>query len=367
MRGHVLQVLSTLCVSAVLAVTVQAQPNLPDPPSAQTAQENDHMVEGIVVSVTPNTLVIRSDDNQYHLFTYHAPSDIKVNDRVRVRGGEADVDGTRAADNVNVLHIIEGTVVSTTPETLVVRSDENRYHLFTYSPNIVPNESVKPDVRVRVEGSVPGPNGTRVADRVTVVQPGQASVGGTTQTAAPTSSTHPSGSSTEVVHVSATEAHGGSGAQGTPAGPVNATSLKVEAEARKFHIGGRVGFGLDPELFMFGPEARFGPFFSSRLMFQPNLEFGFGELTDMYAVNGDAAFHFTKTHNDWIPYVGMGPSFNFVNQSASNGETSFSNFNFTTGLNIFAGAQKHKMFVEMKTNLWSSQTPTFRVYVGYAF
>jgi hypothetical protein len=112
MRGHVLQELSTLCVSAVLAVTVQAQPNLPDPPSSQTAQENDHMVEGVVVSVTPNTLVIRSDDNQYHLFTYHTPSDIKVNDRVRVRGGEADVDGTRAADNVNVLHIIEGTVVS---------------------------------------------------------------------------------------------------------------------------------------------------------------------------------------------------------------------------------------------------------------
>lgn len=333
MRRHVLQVLSTLCVSAVLAVTVQAQPNPPDAPSAQTGQENVHMVEGVVVSTTPDTLVIRSDDNQYHLFTYHgnAPSDIKVNDRVRVRGGEAGVDGTRTADNVNVLHIIEGTVVSTTPETLVVRSDQNRYHLFTYSPNIVSNESVKPDVRVRVEGSVPGPNGTRVADRVTVVQPGEASVAGTTQTAAPTSSTHPPSSTTEV-HVSATEAHGGSGAQGTPAGPVNATSLKVEEKARKLHIGGRVGFGLDPELFMFGPEARFGPFFSKRLMFQPNLEFGFGELTDMYAVNGDAAFHFNKAHNDWIPYIGMGPSFNFVHRAASIGETDFSDFHFNTGL-----------------------------------
>jgi hypothetical protein len=87
----------------------------------------------------------------------------------------------------------------------------------------------------------------------------------------------------------------------------------------------------------------------------------------MYAVNGDAAFHFNKTHNDWTPYVGMGPSFNFVNRAASNGETSFSDFHFNTGLNIFAGAQKHKMFVEMKTNLWASETPTFRVYVGYVF
>jgi RNase P/RNase MRP subunit p29 len=367
MRGHVLQVLSTLCVSTVLTGPVQAQQNLPVAPSAQTAQNNDHTVEGVVVSVTPDTLVIRSGDNQYHLFTSHGSGDAKVNDRVRVHGGEADVDGTRAADNVNVLHIIEGTVVSTTPETLVVRSDENRYHLFTYSPNVVHNESVTSGARVRVEGSVPGPNGTRVADHVTLVQPGEASVAGTTQTtAAPASSTPPPSSATEA-HVSATQAHGGSGAQDTPAGPVNPTSLKIEAEARKLHVGGRVGFGLDPELVLFGPEARFGPFFSSRLMFQPNLEFGFGELTDMYAVNGDVAFHLSKTYNAWIPYVGMGPSFNFVNRAASNGETSFSDFQFKTGLNIFAGAQRRKMFVEMKTNLWASETPTFRVYVGYTF
>jgi hypothetical protein len=118
---------------------------------------------------------------------------------------------------------------------------------------------------------------------------------------------------------------------------------------------------------MFGPEARFGPFFSSRLMFQPNLEFGFGELTDMYAVNGDAAFHFNKSKSGWIPYLGMGPSFNFVNRAASNGETSFSDFQYSTGLNIFAGAQRNKMFVEMKTNLWAGETPTFRMYVGYTF
>jgi len=357
MRGHVLRVLSTLCVSAALAVTVQAQPSPHDAPSAQ-AQGNQHVVEGVVISTTPDTLVIRSDDNQYHLFTYHgnAPSDIKVNDWVRVHGGEANADGTRAADNVNLLHVIVGSVVSMTPETLVVRSDENRFHLFTYGPNVVPNESVKPDVRVRVQGSLPGPTGTRVADGVTVIQPGQTNVAGTTHAAPSTQAP-----STQAAAPS-TEAHGG-----TVGGPVNQTSLKLEEEARKWHIGGRVGFGLDPELFMFGPEARFGPFFSSRLMFQPNLEFGFGELTDMYAVNGDAAFHFNKTHSGWIPYLGMGPSFNFVNRSGGNGHTSFSDFHFNTGLDIFAGAQRKKMFVEMKTILWANTTPTFRIYVGYAF
>ena len=118
---------------------------------------------------------------------------------------------------------------------------------------------------------------------------------------------------------------------------------------------------------MFGPQAQFGPFFSDRLMFQPNLEFGFGELTDMYAVNGDAAFHFNKSHSGWVPYVGAGPSFSFVNRAGSNGTTSFSDFKYSTGLNIFAGAERKKMFVEVKGVVWAGNAPTFRAYVGYNF
>ena len=75
----------------------------------------------------------------------------------------------------------------------------------------------------------------------------------------------------------------------------------------------------------------------------------------------------TTFHGKWSPYFGMGPSFNFISQSASSGNVSFSNFNYKTGFNIFAGAQKNKMFVEMKTALWSPQTPVFRLFVGYNF
>jgi len=276
MRARNLLILSILCASAFLAlgVTVQAQQNPPDPPSAKSVQTegNDRMVEGTVISTTRHTLVIRSDDNQYHLFTYAA--------------------------------------------------------------GIVPKGTVKPGVRVRVNGTTPDEEGTQVAKSVTVVQPG-------------------------------------SEAANSEAGPppqVNKTSKEIERQARRWHVGGKIGTGLSPELFMFGPQVQFGPFFTPHLLFRPNVEFGFGELTDMYAVNAEAAYRFGTTfHGQWTPYFGMGPSFNFINQSASSGDVSFSNFDYQTGFNIFVGAQKNRTFVEVKTALWSAQAPVFRVFVGYNF
>ena len=73
----------------------------------------------------------------------------------------------------------------------------------------------------------------------------------------------------------------------TPPPQVNNVSKQIEGEARRWHVGGKIGTGLSPELFMFGPQAQFGPFFSPHLLFRPNVEFGFGELTDMYAINAE--------------------------------------------------------------------------------
>jgi hypothetical protein len=88
----------------------------------------------------------------------------------------------------------------------------------------------------------------------------------------------------------------------------------------------------------------------------------------MYAFNAEAAYRFNAPiYGQWTPYVGMGPSFNFTNQSASSGNVSFSNFDYNTGFNIFVGTQKHKTFVEVKTALWAPKTPVFRVFVGYNF
>ena len=119
---------------------------------------------------------------------------------------------------------------------------------------------------------------------------------------------------------------------------------------------------------MFGPQAQFGPFFNQRLLFRPNVEFGFGELTDFFGVNGEMAYFFNKPiKGQWAPYFGLGPSFNFINQSASSGNTSFSNFNYKTGFNIFVGGQKNKTFFEVKTALWSGKAPVLRLFVGYNF
>jgi hypothetical protein len=299
MRVHNLLVLSILCASAFLAlgVTVQAQQNPPDSPSAKSVQTEGNG------------------------------------------------------------HVVEGTVVSTTPTTLVVRTDDNQYHLFTYAAGTVPRETVKPGARVRINGSAPDNNGAQVAEKIDVIQSGtdSANSGTGAQAAAP-----PAG---------AQAAPPPAGAQ--PAAPlpqVNSVTKEIESEARRWHVGGKIGFGLSPELFMFGPQAQFGPFFSQHLLFRPNLEFGFGELTDMYAVNAEAAYRLSKPiYGQWTPYLGAGPSFNFTNQSASSGDTSFSNFNYKTGFNIFVGTQKNKTFVEVRTALWAPQTPVFRMFVGYNF
>ena len=279
MRADVLLVPSLLCVSAFLVVTVQAQQNPTDAPPAVSAQTAQTQGNG---------------------------------------------------------HVVEGTVASMTRHTMSVRSDDNQYHLFTYAPGFVPKSTVKPGARVRVDGSAPDDNGTQVAQSILVVAEAPAT---------------------------------GAGAQAAaPPAQVNQTSKQIEAEARRWRVGGKIGTGLSPNLFMLGPQIQFGPFFTPHLLFRPNAEFGFGELTDMYAINAEALYRFNTTfHGKWSPYLGMGPSFNFVSTSASSGSVSFSNFNYKTGFNIFVGAQKNKTFVEIKTALWSSGTPVFRMFIGYNF
>jgi hypothetical protein len=277
MRAHILLGICALCVSAVPVVTVQAQQNLPDAPSASSAQ---------------------TDANEF---------------------------------------VVEGIVASTTRHTLVIRSDDNQYHLFIYPTGVVPNEAVKPGARVRVNASAPDDQGTQVAENVAVVQPASPNSGQAAQGAAP------------------------------PA-QVTQVANQIESGARRWHAGGRIGVGISPELFLFGLQSQIGPFFSPRLFFRPNAEFGFGELTDMFALNLEAAYHFNAPlRGNWIPYFGVGPSLNFIHRGASNGTVSFGNFNYKTGFNVFLGAQRHNTFVEMKTSLWSGQAPVLRLLIGYNF
>lgn len=277
MRAHITLGICTLFVSAFLVVTAKAQQNLPEAPSHSAQTKGDDPV-------------------------------------------------------------VEGTVVSTTRHTLVVRSDDDQYHLFTYDSGVVPDQGVKPGARVRVNGTTPDDQGTQVAENVALLQPSSDSSSSGQIQAAP------------------------------PPPKVNQVAGQVESEARKWHVGGRIGAGFSPEIFLFGLQSQIGPFISPRLIFRPNAEFGFGELTDMVAFNFEGAYRLNTTvRGGWTPYFGVGPSLNFIHTGASSGSVSFGNFNYKTGFNVFLGAQKHKTFFEMKTALWSDGAPVLRLMVGVNF
>src|SRR5450759_3944441 len=67
-------VCSVLFVSTFIAIPAQCQENSSTSQAANdnasSQATNDAAVEGAVVSSTRNTLVVRTDDNQYQLFTY---------------------------------------------------------------------------------------------------------------------------------------------------------------------------------------------------------------------------------------------------------------------------------------------------------
>ena len=87
----------------------------------------------------------------------------------------------RATNRATLLKAIddtkmEGTVVSTSRQTLVLRTDDNRFQLFTYERPSVPPVSLAQGVRVRVTAGAADENGVRVASNVQVItNPGTAS------------------------------------------------------------------------------------------------------------------------------------------------------------------------------------------------
>jgi hypothetical protein len=238
---------------------------------------------------------------------------------------------------------VEGVVVSTTRNTLVVRSDDGQFHLFTYDRPGTRPASLALNTRVRVAAGDSDENGTRVATDVTVLSA-----------------------------ASGTSSSADKGAQAAPV-PEKVRDLEsdIKRESRRWHLGVRGGAAFDPELFMFGVHSQMGPIFTPRVMFRPSAEFAFGEVTDLIALNFEPIYRFSSAyrHGKWTPYVGAGPSMIFIHQSFEQGrDISFGNFDYETGFNVLAGVQSRKgTFVELKTSLWSGPAPTLRMIVGYNF
>ena len=246
---------------------------------------------------------------------------------------------------------VEGTVVASSHITFVVQSDDNQFHLFTFDRNTTRPRALAVGARVRVVSDEGDQAGARHATQVTLLDRAQSGAG-----------------SASTANASAREA-----------APIPSSVQNVEnqlrRDARRWRLGARAGVGLDPELVLFGVHSQMGPIFSRNVFFRPNADFEWGEVTDMVALNLEAAYRMPTTMRggEWAPYVGAGPSLNFIHQSfqTQSGQgrnISFGNFDYETGFNIFMGVQnRHGTFFEVKTSLYSEPAPVLRLIVGRTF
>lgn len=98
---------SSLLIGTLLSTPAIAQQDNSSPQSNASSQSQDNgTVEGTVVASNRNSFVVRSDDNQFHVFTIdrdtNKPSAIAVGSQVRVDSDQGDDTGARHATNVTV-------------------------------------------------------------------------------------------------------------------------------------------------------------------------------------------------------------------------------------------------------------------------
>lgn len=245
---------------------------------------------------------------------------------------------------------VEGTVVSSSRDTLVVRTDDNRHQLFVFDQYTTRPRNLAAGTRVSVSSTPTDETGVRMATTVTVLGEG----------ASTTASASTSSSQT-----------GPAGKQAPPPPEVRDLERDIRRQVRKWRLGVRGGVGLDPELILLGVHSQIGPIFKSNISFRPNAEFAWGEVTDMISLNLEAIYRLpvTARHGRWSAYVGGGPSLNFIHQNFQGGrDIDFGNFDYETGLNILSGLQFRKgTFFEVKTSLYSKPAPVMRLIFGYTF
>jgi hypothetical protein len=122
-----------LLIASVFSIPVVSQENTTP---AQT--QNESTIEGTVASVTRQTFVVRTEDNQFYLFTFNRytdkPQSIPVGGRVRVESRPGAEIGTRLATRVTTLEAAPstqqrpaGTEAAPIPESVrTVESDIRR-------------------------------------------------------------------------------------------------------------------------------------------------------------------------------------------------------------------------------------------------
>lgn len=238
---------------------------------------------------------------------------------------------------------LSGAVVSSSRNTLVVRGEDGHYQLFVFDRDTVKPRALAAGSMVRVVSSPGEEAGVRVANEITVTAPAPAA--GTTQTTRPVPR------------------------------EVRQLERDIERQVRRYQMGVRAGMALDPELVLIGVQAQVGPFFNPNVFLRPNVEFAFGEVTALFALNMEAIYRLpiSSRQGRWSTYVGGGPGFNFIHQNfeQTTGEgkkIDFGDFHSSVGLNILGGLRfRSGMFAELKTSVYARPAPTLRLVVGYNF
>jgi hypothetical protein len=258
---------------------------------------------------------------------------------------EATTSSQRQNENQNENTIV-GTVVSSSRDTLVVRTEDNQFQLFVFDRYTTKPHSLPTGGRVRVVSAPADEAGARLASAITTLEPPPKEQGGT----APT--------------------------QAQPIPPaVRDLERDIGRQARRWRLGVRAGAGLDPELILFGVHSQLGPIFHRDVFFRPNAEFAFGEVTDLIALNLEAIYRLpvVSRRAAWSAYVGAGPGFtflhqNFQRQQGQGRNIDFGNFDFNTGFNILTGVQfRRGTFFEIKSSVYSRPAPSLRLIFGYNF
>jgi hypothetical protein len=238
---------------------------------------------------------------------------------------------------------ITGTVVSSSRNTLTLRTAAGQYQLFVLRLAGPRPATLAAGTQVRVTSTAGDDPGVRVATEI-------------------------SGADNQNANQNA-----GGGAVVPP--EVRRVERDIEREARRFQLGVRAGVALDPELIVLGVQAQVGPFFNSNVFFRPSVEFGFGEVTALFSLNPEFIYRLPGSlgRSRWTPYVGVGPGFNFVHQSFAHTDGSgkridFGDFHSDVGLNILGGIRyRSGVFTELKTSVYAAPSPTLRLIIGYNF
>lgn len=249
---------------------------------------------------------------------------------------------------LSTIFTVEGAVVSATRSTLVVLGNDGQYRLFVLDEDTARPKQIPPRSSVSVGAKTAEDGSTPVATSVTV-------------TAAPPP---PQASETP-----------GQQKVDEPVPPaIRRTERSIQRQVSRFRIGVRGGAALDPELVTLGFHGQIGPFFSESVWARPNIEFGFGEVTDLVALNFEGIYRvpFTARQNRWSFFVGAGPALNFAKLGFTRDDVEpedqfeFDDFDLDVGINFLGGVQSRDgMFLEFKATAYS--TPHLRFMVGYNF